>query len=295
MKWADCTMNMSALKGYAYEYALAKHLEDVSGGRALISHDDKQLDLSSTRREHYRELEENHGDVFNEIDNMAKHHSTLLPQPSGDICFVETTNNAHEVYDIYYHDKNDQFIKVSCKTKEVFDKSYSLNSNKYPLEELNHIVISYMMNSQDVTHKEFMENNPNFMTDMVECIYNVLENGETQGDEYMSLLLLCSEHVVGNGGYYKTIPDGGVRYYPENHDGSVFYIQDGSVRKKDLSLSFVFVIVSPHDGFEQNYIITVSPGWKNNMSSSIVKTKNGFPKGLVLNFSMKLPNAHMLY
>lgn len=286
-------MNMSVIRGYAYEYALARSLEDVSDGIAEISHTDQQIDLSDTRREYYWLLhDESHHD-FVDIVSMAENHASLLPVPVGEICFVETTNNHGEVYDIRYTSQGGETVKVSCKTKEVADKSYSISSQRYPLSGLQDMCRKITANIQeDTTYDDLMNLYPHLFADISKYIQDLIINRSEDSADYKMFMRVNDEHLVGSGGYYKTLPDGRIRYYPENTEGTRFYIEDDKATiTPGGAVCYTLVMVSGKDDHHLKYSVSLSPGWKTGRKNKVKITKSGVPKGIVLNFAMKVHNA----
>lgn len=283
------TMNMNLIKGYAFEYAVAYYLEEKSSGDAHIAHTDQQIDLSATRREYYRYLQNNDKNskeyhMFCEINSMAKNVACLLPVPYGNISFVETTNNTSEVYDIYYNDRSDELIKVSCKTREVSDKSYSFSSGLLHCDEILDIMDKYHDKSKlyiDLKH------NKNFVADIIQAIYDYACFYPQDFAEFNSHI------VIGNGGYYKTIPDGTVRYYPKN-SGTSSLLQD-SIYIDFVNNSLCYTIqVENDDGYIHIYNIRATLFIRGRSKSPIL-CKGNFMKKVGLDFTMSLNNSHTIF
>lgn len=282
-------MNMNLIKGYAFEYAVAYYLEEKSSGCAHIAHTDQQIDLSATRREYYRYLQDNGKNsdeyhMFCEINSMAKNVAHLLPTPYGDISFVETTNNTGEVYDIYYKDRSDELIKVSCKTREVSDKSYSFSSGLLHCDNILEIMNKYHVDSKlysDLKHNEF------FAADIIHTIYDYACSFPQEFATFNSHI------VIGNGGYYKTIPDGTVRYYPKN-SGTPSLLQDSTyIDFVNNSLCYT-IHIENNDGYVHAYNIRATLFIRGKSNSPILY-KGNFMKKVGLDFTMSLSNSHTIF
>lgn len=280
-------LNIKVVKGYAYEYAVAYHLEDVSEGSAHISREDNQIELAETRREHYRFLEEKYPKDFQVINAMAQEVTEVLPTPVNDIFFVESTNNFGEVYDIYYYDKDNTKIKVSCKTKEVNDKTYSLCNKNYKLESIENLLDNSTL-VPDMSNQEYLISN-NLVEKICSSLYDLMQ--DNQSDDYNTFVELNSSHVIGNGGYYKTLPEGGIRYYPENCSGSSFTISN--ISKTSKNVSYQLSMFSSKDDYEQKYLVKVSPALKVAKNGKI-KIVGNCIYGLVLNFQIEILNSYRI-
>ena len=276
------TSSSNVARGYAFEYAIAYHLEGYSQGKAHISHSDQQIDLSNTRREYYRRLEERHYyDMFIDLDDKAKHIASLLPVAHGEILFVETTNNDGEVYDVLYTDQVGDTVKGSCKTREVHDKTYSLSSDKYHLPRIMDIL------SVDLPGYTYsmVRSKTGVFHQVLQAVYDDIKTPE--------MLKLIDEHVLGNGGFYKTIPDGTLRYYPINNHN--LNIRDYVYNPTEQKAVHCVVDMMDDDGIViQSYRGSIPVTCKNN-TESVVAYKNGFIDGLHLGFVTQPCNARVIF
>lgn len=275
-------MNKNIIRGYTYEFLVAQSIIDNSPMSKGLSLEDNQWDLIDNRRNYARELEEKYYDEFLELKEKSQHVAELLPHSIDYVSFTPQAANDNEVYDIYY-DSNQGRIKVSCKTQEVEDKNYSFNTNNYIPENI------------DIFNKETLIVGKTFKESLEESGYSIKEYQQKlvelmiSSDNKELLVKLTNDRFIGSGDYYKTLNDGGVRYYPPNNDNDHIEISNIVITNYN-SFQYTALLKDNDDNCKQEYSIDFKIVFKNSYNSKVKKSKNGSIDGIRSSIKLTLKN-----
>lgn len=279
--------NKQVVRGYAYEYLVAQALIDASQFHPYLSEDDAQWDITHTRRKYARQLEDQHREEYLELQSLAGKVALNLPAATGEIQFTPKAANDAEVFDIRYQTSGDRWVKVSCKTREVVDKTVPLCTNGFDFTAIN-----------EYNRKIFPPDTPGSYLDHIhasgqrsvaEYLHNVasiLTYGEQ--DTVAMLHKITRERFIGNGGYYKTLDDGGVRLYPELHSDDVLTIENINL-VGNHTLEYDAIICLSHGLDSRKYGIRVDVGLKS-PSGEVRRAKNGLIKDLYVSATFQHSN-----
>ena len=270
--------------GYGFEYAVAHAIESVSAPHGYISRDDRELPLSATRRDHLRDLEHTDPDLYQDYVERARTVAGIVPAARGPIHFAPETCNPGEVYDICYTDDGGSLVKISCKTTEVVDKKYTPASCSYPLT-CTDSTLEGIGTRADVTARH------------APLLSTQVRNGFIHDVTYNTPQVekLFREHVIGTGDYYKTLPDGSVRYYPPLRDTDTLTIDTTGVSVSGKRVD-VPCRVTYADGVTQDYTVSMSVSWQYLRTKGIFfTTSDTIPANCILTFIIGVHNERIIY
>ena len=275
-------MNKNIIRGYAYEFLVAQAIIDNSPISKGLSTSEEQWELIDNRRTYSRILEEKYYEEFLELKEQAQHVAELLPHSIDYVSFTPQAANNNEVYDIYY-DSNQGRIKLSCKTQEVEDKGYTFNTNNYIPKNID------ILNNETFivgkTFKESLEENGYSVKDYQQKLVELMimpENKEL-------LTKLTNDRFIGSGDYYKTLNDGGIRYYPANLDNDHIEISNIIVTNYN-SFQYKALLKDNDDNCKQEYIIDFKIGFKHSYNSKVKRSRNGSIDGFKASIKLTLKN-----
>lgn len=275
-------MNKNIMRGYAYEFLVAQSIIDNSPISKGLTVSDEQWDLIDNRRMYSRELEENYNDEFLELKEQSQHVAELLPHSIDYVYFTPQAANENEVYDIYY-DSNQGRIKLSCKTQEVEDKGYSFNTNNYIPHNID--LFNKKIFTVGKTFKESLEDNRLTIKDYQKEIIRLMIEPENRE----LLVKLTNDRFIGSGDYYKTLNDGGIRYYPSNTDNDHVEIQNIKIINFN-SFQYVALLKDKDNNCKQEYVIDFKIGFKSSYNSKVKKSRNGSIDGIKASIRLTLKN-----
>jgi len=275
-------MNKSVLYGYSYEFLIAQALIDQSLLSKGLSTQDSQQGLIDTRRNYARKLEEDYPDDFIELQDKAQHVAELLPHSVDFIYFTPQAANGSEVYDIFYY-SNTGKIKVSCKTKEVEDKSYSFNTNGYIPKNIDDFHNDIFIEGK--TYRQCLKDSNLSAKDYQEKVRDLM----ISKDNKRLLTRLTNDRFIGAGDYYKTLDDGGIRYYPHNTDSDHIDISDITTTSFN-SFYYIAVLKYKDNTIKQIYRIDFKIDFMRSYNNRIKRSKNGSVKGVKAHIVLTLKN-----
>lgn len=227
----------AASVGYGYEYCIFSHLISAGSTPEISS-----LKKIESRKTHYDTLQESKRTYLSllaqkVIDNLKSHIS--LENSQFHVPLME--NNRSDVYDVTILNGSSK-INLSIKSNDkVEDKAYRFTDSSYPLENN----LQYMRNilfdlnksgfSIEDALKEKEMSVGNFIHQNSLILENTLKNEHSP--DHQVFKNLCFERLIGKGGYFKTLKNGELRFYPDTSLADNIKIED-VIRTTNTTVKF---------------------------------------------------------
>lgn len=280
-------------RGYAHEFELASAIIGVSEGRATSSSMGPQPELWECRRRRRDEVRSATPDEYADILALAQMSARLLPRAMGPVSFVEVNANGGEVYDILY-DGDDDLVKVSAKLADTEDKAYRFNSSEFIIPTADAYLRTIFTKEDAVAGTRFvdvLERRGMTVLDLQNALTSILEdviNGDDGGDDRDVVRRLTSSRIVGVGGYWKTLGNGGVRWYPLAADGEVGLVGGSAHRDGSGRSLYWSAILVKGDNPVIEYDIKFRVKFKDGVTKPVKVSATGSPSNIAATISMTL-------
>lgn len=283
-------------RGFAHELEVAESVINESGGEAYFASSPVQERLQSVRRRYLDLIMKDSPDEASEILRLAVSAAEKLPHAYGPVSFVEVSANGGEVYDILYGDKEGNIIPVSCKLSEMEDKSYRFNSSDFIIPSVDSFSRSLFTPDDVSSHRSFfsaLERHGMGVADVQREVVGIMEKAllEGEGNEDAEMILkLTSERFIGHGGFWKTLSDGNIRFYPRQCDNDVLTVVDGSVRTTPTSLVYVVALMDmdAQSRLKQLYKVNFRVKFKDGINKPVKLSRLGSPSNLAGTITLTL-------
>lgn len=273
----------NVLRGYSHELFVAEKLIEYSDGKAYVDDSLVQQKLLTNRKRHSEELLSSFPSDYKKITQLTEKHVAHLPQAYGSVKFTETSANGGEVYDVMYQDVSGDFVKVSCKLSKMEDKAYRFSSEDYILDkETDFLKMLFTQDdvSNGLTFAEALAQKDYTVGKMQSVLVNsIAESLLSKSDQtYDMFMKLLSDRFIGVGGFYKTLPNGGVLWYPENVVGKdTLHIVDESIVTTRTTVKFRVRLVDEFDVLKQLYDVSFRVKFKDGVRKPVRLSSSGYP------------------
>lgn len=285
------TAGKNTHRGYAHEYLMARAIIEHSDN-ARFSQDEKQVALKEIRKGYADALREKSASEDMSIYEIAQEAAGYLPQAQGEVLFTETNANGGEVFDILYHDVDGKRIALSCKLSEMEDKSHRFSTADYripPIENLNRDMFSHAY-EKGMSYEQALQEKEMTTQGYYDLLLLQLEETLANGPDSWrdTLLSLTSERFIGNGGYYKTLNNGGIRYYPTNEESDTLTLVPDSISRKGATITYRVQNTNAEGEVKQVYEIRARTKFKDGIKKPIKVSKDGSPGNISLSVDISL-------
>lgn len=280
------TKTRNVLRGYAHEFLVAEKIIEENNSYASFSHTETQQKLHNIRLSYTNELYNSFPQEYTKIVSLAEKSASLLPLAYSTVDFVETSANGGDVYDVIYLDIDRNPVKVSCKLAKMEDKAYRFSTEGYIFDKEMELLQS-LFTEKDVlsknTFKEALSNKGYSVIKLQTTLVNSLKSSLiNQADQsYDMFMKLLSERFVGNGGFYKTLPNGDVIYYPEQIIGEDrFVIDTNNLTTTSTTLKCEADLLDKNNVLKQKYAISFRIKFKDGVNKPVRLNIHGHPTNI---------------
>lgn len=280
-------------RGYAHEFELASAIVSVSEGMALTPSTGPQPELWERRRRRRDEVRSATPAEYADILARAQMSALLLPRATGPVSFVEVNANGGEVYDIIYDD-DDDVVKVSAKLSDTEDKAYRFNSSEFIIPTADAYLRTIFTRVDALTGSSFAEvlsRRGMTVLDLQNALTSLLAdavNGDADSEDVAVIKRLTADRIVGVGGYWKTLGDGGIRWYPPTLDADIALV-GGSARRDGSGRSLYWsAVLVDGDNPVIEYDIKFRVKFKDGVTKPVKVSATGSPSNIAATISMTL-------
>lgn len=281
------------LRGYSHEYLIAKKLIE-NAKESKLNNTETQKNIINHRKNLYEELSKNFPTEAEDIEFIATKTVSQLPEAKGTVSFVEKSANGSDVYDVIYFDINNKTIKVSCKLSKMEDKAYRFNTKNYTFEKEMRILKNFFTAEDAImqrTYLESLESKNSSVRDLqIELINSLKESLQTQNNQsYIMMKKLISEKFIGNGGYYKTLPNGDLLYYPlQDFSKDSINIESLSIETSETTISFKVDLLDDFNQIKQKYKISFRIKFKDGVKKIVKLNSFGYPSNIAATVKLEM-------
>lgn len=276
----------NVLRGYAHEFLVAEKIIEQNNAYASFSTSESQQNLYNIRLSYVHELRNNFPQEYAKIMLLAEKSASLLPLAYSTVDFVETSANGSDVYDVIYSDIDENLIKVSCKLAKMEDKAYRFSTENYVFNKEMVLLQSLFTEEDTIQGLSFQEslNNKGYSVrklqyELVNSLkYSLINQSDQSYDMFMKLL---SERFIGYGGFYKTLPNGEILYYPEQVIGEdSLLINVESVDSTHTTLLCEADLLDKNFSLKQKYLVSFRVKFKDGVNKPVRLNSHGYPTNI---------------
>ena len=273
--------------GNIHELKVAEYVIEESGGEAYFSETPSQCRQRNMRLRDVNRYA-NHPKT-REIERKARISASILPVAKGEVCFTESDINPGEVYDFMYVSIDGERVKVSCKFVEMEDKAYRFCTNNYrffSVDRLNEDIFGDYAGRR--SYNDVLTGSGMSVPDYQEMVIGAMISTfkDEQSDDFDTLKRLTVERFIGSGGYYKTLNDGGVRYYPEMDKERGVSIKE--IQKISHNKFSYLCLFKSLDGETHEYRITFRVKFKDGKNKKVAFTREGAMRNIAATVTIDL-------
>lgn len=249
-------------RGFTHEYLIIQLL-CLKYDTAYTSNTITQKKCLQNRKAYHDNMKTKHPIIYKKIFSLASTTIELLPQPFGEVLCVEQSANGNEVADVFYRDKRGKRIAISCKLTSTEDKTWRCNTNDYLIPTIH-------QHNQKFFTQENQENNTTFLQslqeknytvnmlqkDLVNITKNIITTENKNSEDYIMLMKIIRERVIGHGDYYKTLANGDIIYYPEQKEDDILHINKNTIRTTPTTILFTISLYDNSQKLKQLYDVS---------------------------------------
>lgn len=281
-----------SFRGSTHELFVAEEIINNSDGKAHFATSNTQTHVYNMRKDSIEKISEQD---IPKIRKVAQITADLLPKAVGEVLFTEKSANGGYVYDVLYSDKKGDPVYLSCKLSNIEDKAYRFNTLEYNIDNCNNYLKS-IFNQEKVDRglsfaEALIEENLK-VSDIQKALISEIESSilsDETNQTFEMIMKLIDERFIGHGGYYKTLANGSIIYYPENKATNTFVIDKSTVEKKrHTTIVFDVDMYDENNNFIQKYALSFRVKFKDGVNKPIKLNSEDTPSNIAATVGLKL-------